>query len=37
VQPALSLGQVKQLPLGLVNFLIAHIREISGLTEKKSD
>lgn len=37
VQPALSLGQVKHLPLGLVNFLIAHIREISGLTEKKSD
>lgn len=36
VQPALSLEQVKQLPLGLVNFLIAHIREISGLTEKKS-
>ncbi len=36
VQPALSLEQVKQLHLGLVNFLIAHIREISGLTEKKS-
>ena len=31
-----SLEQVKQLHLGLVNFLIAHIREISGLTEKKS-
>ncbi len=36
VRPALSLEQVKQLHLGLVNFLIAHIREISGLTEKKS-
>lgn len=36
VQPALSLEQVKRMPLGLVNFLIEHIREISGLTEKKS-
>lgn len=36
VQPTLSLDQVRQLHLGLVNFLIAHIREISGLTEKKS-
>lgn len=36
VQPILALEQVKKLPLGLVNFLIAHIREISGLTEKKS-
>lgn len=36
VQPALSLEQIKQLPLGLVNFLIAQIREISGLSEKKS-
>ncbi len=36
VQPALSLEQVKQLHLGLVNFFIAHIRQISGLTEKKS-
>ncbi|MFZ6028610.1 MAG: hypothetical protein ACOYYS_12910 [Chloroflexota bacterium] len=35
-QPALTLEQVKGLPLGLVNFLIAHIREISGLAEKKS-
>ncbi len=35
-QPALTLDQVKGLPLGLVNYLIAHIREISGLTEKKS-
>ncbi|MFM7173985.1 MAG: hypothetical protein ACKO4U_13225 [Caldilinea sp.] len=37
VQPTLSLEQIKQLPLGLVNFLIAHIREISGLSEKKSN
>jgi hypothetical protein len=37
VQPALSIEQVKRLHLGLVNFLIAHIREISGLTEKKRD
>jgi hypothetical protein len=36
VQPVLSLEQIKQLPLGLVNYLIAHIREISGLSEKKS-
>ena len=35
VQPALTLEQVKQLHLGLINFLIAHIREISGLTQKK--
>ena len=37
VQPTLSLEQIKQLPLGLVNFLIARIREISGLSEKKSN
>jgi hypothetical protein len=36
VQPALSLEQVKRLHLGLVTYLIAYIREISGLTEKKS-
>ena len=36
VQPRFSLEQVKQMHLGLVNFLIAHIREVSGLTEKKS-
>lgn len=36
IQPALTLEQVKKLPLGLVNFLIGHIREISGLVEKKS-
>lgn len=36
VQPRFSLEQVKQMHLGLVNFLIAHIRVISGLTEKKT-
>ena len=36
VQPVLSLEQIKQLHLGLINFLIGHIRQISGLTEKKS-
>ncbi|MEG3839831.1 hypothetical protein [Microcoleus sp. herbarium14] len=35
VQPSLSLEQVKSMNLGLVNFLIAEIRQISGLTEKK--
>ena len=33
--PKLSLEQVKAMHLGLVNFLVAHIREISGLTVKK--
>jgi hypothetical protein len=36
IQPRFSLEQVKRMQLGLVNFLIAHIREISGLTEKKN-
>ena len=36
IQPALTLEQVKKLQLGLVNFLIGHIRELSGLVEKKS-
>ncbi|KAA3656872.1 MAG: hypothetical protein DWQ04_29820 [Chloroflexi bacterium] len=36
VQPTLSLEQVKQLHLGLINFLISHIRQISGLTQKKN-
>ncbi len=35
VQPALTLDQVKQLQIGLVNFLIENIRQISGLTGKK--
>lgn len=36
VQPTLTLEQIKQLHLGLVNFLIDHIRHISGLGEKKT-
>jgi hypothetical protein len=36
VQPTLTLEQVKRMHLGMVNFLIAHIRTISGLDEKKS-
>lgn len=36
VHPEMSLEQVKQLHLGLVSFLISHIREISGLAEKKN-
>ena len=36
VQPTLSLEQIKQLPLGLVTFLIEQIRQVSGLAEKKS-
>ena len=36
VEPAMSLDQVRRLPLGLVEFLIAYIREISGLVKKKS-
>ena len=36
VQPSLTIEQVKSLPLGLVNYLIGRIRDISGLVEKKS-
>jgi hypothetical protein len=36
VAPKLSLPQIRQMHLGLVNFLIGHVRQISGLTEKKS-
>ncbi|HEX5871867.1 MAG TPA: hypothetical protein VFY65_15670 [Longimicrobium sp.] len=35
VEPRLSLDQVKGLHLGLVTFLVGHVREISGLTVKK--
>jgi hypothetical protein len=35
MEPQLTLEQVKQLHLGLVNFLVAHIREVSGLSGKK--
>ena len=34
-EPRLSLEQVKGLHLGLVTFLVGHVREISGLTVKK--
>ena len=36
VNPALSLDQVRAMPLGLVNFFIAQIRHLSGLEEKKT-
>ena len=35
VEPEMSLAQVRKMHLGLVEFLIGHVREISGLTEKK--
>ncbi len=35
LEPKLSLGQIGQMHLGLINFLIGHIRHISGLDEKK--
>jgi len=36
VEPTLSLEEVKKLRLGLVKFLIEHIRNLSGFTEKKN-
>lgn len=36
VEPKLSLPQIGQMRLGLVSFLIENIRQVSGLTEKKS-
>ena len=36
VSPRLSLEQVRSMHLGLVNFLIAHVREVSGLGQKKN-
>ncbi len=36
VEPVLTLEQVKKMPIGLVEFIIEHIREVSGLTKKKS-
>ena len=36
VAPILSLEQVKKMPIGLVEFIIEHVREVSGLTKKKS-
>jgi hypothetical protein len=36
VEPALSINQIKAMHIGLVEFLIEHIRLISGLSEKKN-
>ena len=36
VKPSMSVEQVKQLHLGVVSFLIDHVRAISGLVEKKT-
>ncbi len=35
-EPKLSIQQVRELPVGLVEFLVAQIRILSGLTEKKT-
>jgi hypothetical protein len=35
IEPLLSLDQLRQLHLGLIEFLVANIRRISGLTQKK--
>ena len=35
VEPEMSLPQIRKMHLGLVEFLIGHVREISGLSEKK--
>ncbi len=34
-EPKLTVAQVKTLPVGMVEFLVEQIREISGMTEKK--
>jgi hypothetical protein len=34
-EPKLSVAQIKSLPVGLVEFMVDHIRELSGMTEKK--
>ena len=36
VEPALSLEQVKKMPIGLVEFIVENLREVSGLMKKKS-
>lgn len=36
VEPQMSLAQVQRMHLGLVEFLVAQIREISGMGEKKN-
>ena len=35
-EPKLEIQQVRALPVGLVEFLVTHIRAVSGLTEKKT-
>ncbi len=35
-EPKLNIQQVRDLPVGLVEFLVAQIRMMSGLTEKKT-
>lgn len=36
VEPAMNLQQIQRMHLGLVEFLVQHIREISGMGEKKN-
>lgn len=36
VEPQMNLAQVQRMHLGLVEFLVAQIREISGMGEKKN-
>jgi hypothetical protein len=36
VEPALNLQQIQRMHLGLVEYLVGHIREISGMGEKKN-
>ncbi|MEO1261106.1 MAG: hypothetical protein AAFZ15_20055 [Bacteroidota bacterium] len=35
VEPKMNLAQIKQMHLGLVEFLLKHVRQISGFMEKK--
>jgi len=35
-EPKLNIQQVRELPVGLVEFLVAQVRTVSGLTEKKT-
>ncbi len=34
-EPKLTIAQIKSLPVGLVEFMVERIRELSGMTEKK--
>lgn len=36
VEPAMTLQQIQRMHLGLVEFLVQHIRDISGMGEKKN-